>query len=141
MRTLPLLRRADTTGKIVLGHANKNGIFSDTLNQIPRDNEIVGSTKPEKAIVSPHDQCKNLLTFLVKFKITGISQPCSIAKIDNFQSTQICRATSLHSVLHIVDSVDLSLKKVDTIHYMQANYASLYFLMFFIKRIKRDSNR
>ncbi len=90
------LWRTRAAGKLLLRKSDQYRILSDAFDPIPWNDEIVTFSKPEKAVAPSDDQCQHALTFLVKLKITGIPQPCSVAEIDDLQTSQICRTVPLH---------------------------------------------
>ncbi len=99
MRFSMPLRRAGVAGKILWCQAHEDRILPDAFDPIPGDDKIVAFSKSEKSVAPSDDQCQHALTFLVKLKISRISKPCSVTKIDDLQTPKICRTVPLHKII------------------------------------------
>lgn len=72
---------------------------------MPRDDNIVLPAHTEDPVASRYHQRKNSCVLLVKFKVGGAPKSCSVAKIDDLQSSQICRTASFHQLIPLFQSV------------------------------------
>ena len=90
---LPL---TDTTRKIRGRQSNKDRIFPEAFDLMPRNYDIIGSADSENPVASDDKERQNPSVLLIKFKIRGISQSCSVTKIDDLKPSQVCRTASFH---------------------------------------------
>ena len=97
--SLPLVSCTDTTGKLLRRQLYQNGVLSNALDHMPRDDQIILLSPPEKAAASGNDQSKDPGVVSVKLKITGISQARAVTQVDDLQISKVRRAATLHNTV------------------------------------------
>lgn len=97
--SLPLVSCTDTTGKLLRRQLYQNGVLSNALDHMPRDDQIILLSPPEKAAASGNDQSKDSGVVSVEFKIAGISQARAVTQVDDLQISKVRRAATLHNTV------------------------------------------
>ena len=97
--SLSLVSCTDTTGKLLRRQLYQNGVLSNALDHMPRDDQIILLSPPEKAAASGNDQSKDPGVVSVELKITGISQARAVTQVDDLQISKVRRAATLHNTV------------------------------------------
>ncbi len=96
MEFQPFSMRTKATGKLMRRKLYQNGILADALDHSPRNDKIITLSNAEKATGTVDDQGCNMSIILVKFKISGISKPGTVAQIDDLQLAQFGCCAPFH---------------------------------------------
>ena len=71
----------------MLCQLNEDGILTDALDHMPRDDQVILLPPPEDTAASRDHQGEDARILAIKLKVACISEPRSVAEIDDLEPT------------------------------------------------------